>query len=156
MPLKAFFGDRTNTLLLDDLAADLNADRDYDDDYASDPDYSDHPSENDDNNSHVTRVIDYDDDAEFFNSQQGNTTMETKIASIKVMQIVLMNSMITMEKLQEWKPKLMKMVLMNPLITLEKLQEWKPPITMKKIMISVLTTTPMRIPTTTTTKAPTM
>ncbi len=34
--------DRTNALLVDELAADLNADRDNDDDYASDPDYSDH------------------------------------------------------------------------------------------------------------------
>ena len=65
------FGDRTNAMLLDDLAADLNADSDNDDDYASDPDYSDRPSANDDN-SQITGVMDNDDDDDFFYSKQGD------------------------------------------------------------------------------------
>ena len=63
-------------LRLDDLAADLNTDSDNDDGYVSDPDYSDHPSENDDNDSQITGVTDDDDDddddEEFFDSQQGD------------------------------------------------------------------------------------
>jgi len=55
-------------LLFDDLAADLNDDSDNDD-YASDPDYPDHPSENDDGNSQITGVM---DDDEFFDTQQGD------------------------------------------------------------------------------------
>ena len=66
-PEGLIFGDRTNALCLDDPVTDLNNDSDSDDRYASDPDYSDHPSENDDNESQIIGVT--DDDGEFLDSQ---------------------------------------------------------------------------------------